>query len=194
MNAVGTSFEVGGFKPIDRRYALAAPVVKSLPTTGTRDGDRIQYIATAAVTGAYQDAIWNFIYNAAAGYWYNSGSSPMIREIDTQETTASVTYANLATSGPAMVVPFIGDYLFTYGCLLVNSGAGNVSAMSPDLGSGAVDADNVLVVGQNNASVSRPRAKTIAAAATTVTCKYRVTAGTGTFEKRFLNVLPLRVH
>lgn len=156
------------------------------------DGEVVRYKALAAATGAYSDALWTFVYSAVDAYWYNAGCMPIVREIDTQETTASATYANLLTTGPALVLPFAGDYLFFYGCLAVNSGAGNVSAISPDFGPGAVDADNALVVGQNNASIDRPRVKTIVAAGSTVTCKYRVTAGTGTFEKRFLNVTPLR--
>lgn len=187
---------IAGGAPVDRRYALTTQLplaVTKLPLN-PRDGDLIRYIATAAATGAFQDAIWNFAYNKAAGYWYNSGSSPLVREIDTAETTVSLTYVNLATVGPQITLPFIGDYMFTYGAVLVNSAAASLSLLSVDFGSGAADPDNVVVLGANNVSASRSRAKTIVTAGFTSAMKYRVTGGTGTFEKRFLNVLPLRIH
>lgn len=180
-----------------RATSSAQALVKTLPTA-PHDGDRILYWARATATGAFADVRWPLIYDALSTYWYPEGAAdPMITEVDTAETTVSTAYANLATVGPRLTIPLRGDYHFLYGGLAINSNAGEVAAISLEWGAGptALDVDNALELGAagGGASVSRPRAQTISANGQIVTSKYRVTAGTGTFSKRFLNARPLRV-
>lgn len=194
----GSSFKVGGAHPVDRRYALAGPIVTSLPSTGSRDGDTIRYRATAAATTSPFDVIWTLVYDSASGYWFPVGSPPLFKEVDSSggETTTSTSYVNLATTGPALTLPLAGDYMFAYGCESLTNTNASAALMSPDFGGGATNLDEVAVQGAAStvASQSRNRAKTITAGQT-VTLKYAVTgAATATFLFRWLNVQPLRVH
>lgn len=195
MNA-GTSFKVGGAQPVDRRYQLRASTVTALPGNQA-DGTVIRYKATAVATGAASNVWWTLAYDATDAYWYPVGApSPLTAEIDAAagETTASTSYTNLATSGPGFTLPLAGDYLFTYGCFAFDTST-NAAIMSVDFGSGAADADEVLVTGTGAISVARTRRKTGFAASSAILSKYRTgPAGTATFAFRWLTATPIRVH
>lgn len=186
-----------GGASIDRRYARAAPVVTALPTISSSDGDIVQFKALATATGASVDARWMLVYDAASGYWYPIGAVPLVKEIDTAQSTTSSTYADLATVGPSIAAPLLGDYLITFGAETVNNTASSTSLMSIDAGGGAVDADSIALASAGaTASISRPRLKTAVTFGFGITAKYKASGGVGTsfFANRFLNVLPLRVH
>lgn len=180
----------------DGLYASKPSTVTALPTIA-KDGQVIRYRAQAATTGALADVVWVLTYDAASSYWIPT-SAPLVAEVDSAagETTTSTSYANLATVGPSLILPFAGDWKFTYGCFAFDTST-NSALMSVDFGGGggAVDADEVAVGGTNAMSASRIRVKAIPAASTTVTAKYRTgPAGTATYAFRFLNAEPMRVH
>lgn len=142
---------------------------------------------------------WEFVYRTADTYWYFIGGPPLTSEVTTTESTASATYAALTTPGPAVVIPFAGDYRVTIEALVsMNATVGDTAFMSYDIGgTGAVDADSGETQAQATANVfqgvvSRSRVKT-GLTAVTLTSKYRTSAGTPSFRYRLMTVLPVRV-
>lgn len=142
---------------------------------------------------------WMFRYHAGSSNpdkWEFMGGAPGMTEVNTSETTASATYAALTTAGPSFTIPRSGVYAVAIGCATGLSTLGE-GRMSYDIGgTGAVDADSTIAASSsatNRYSVSAERPKTIAAAATALVAKYRVTTGTGTFLDRWMRVIPVRV-
>lgn len=139
--------------------------------------------------------MWMFMYRSAVNDWEFLGGSPLIAEVATAETTTSTTYAALATAGPLIALPFAGDWVVEIGAYISNSGDGNSSLMSYDIGAtAAVDADALEYARGTSLSamggtfLRRKQGFT----AVTLTPKYRVSAGIGTFKKRRISVLPVR--
>lgn len=173
---------------------LLPPVVTALPTTGPGvgsalvDGQECYYVADSTA-----GVVWHLKYDATSTKWRFVGGAPLFKTVDTSESTASSTYAALATAGPAIAIPFAGDYIVEIGHGGVN--AGSQTIMSYDVGAtAAVDADFVISPGGggNITHVSRSRTKTLAAGIT-LTSKYRVTSGTGSFRERWMKVTPVKV-
>jgi hypothetical protein len=137
---------------------------------------------------------WLLQWSAKAAKWLFVGGSSAFAEVTTSETTASATYAALATAGPSFTVPRAGDYIVRIG-MEVNVGVASNLAMSYDIGgTGAVDADGVLItIGAAGYffSTSRTRKKTSLAASTALVAKYKTSAGTATYRSRWLEVLPV---
>ena len=139
--------------------------------------------------------MWLFMYRSAVNDWEFIGGAPLFAEVTTAETTASATYAALATAGPAIALPFIGDWMVEIGCLTGNSTATAVQFMSYDIGgTGAVDADSSRPHGPiaNNLMTAYRQRRKQALTAVTLTAKYKVNAGTGTFQDRWMAVTPIR--
>lgn len=117
-------------------------------------------------------------------------------EVVTAETTASTSFANLTTVQSVVVtIGTNGLLLVGYSTQITNSGGG-VSSAAPAL-SGAntyaanID-DGVINVGTSLMSVGRTKLFTgLTAGSTTVTLKFYVSSGTGTFSRRALWALPL---
>jgi hypothetical protein len=170
------------------------------------NGDRCIYTADAT-----NGVTWEFMYRAASASaykWEMIGGGHLWSEVVTagDESTASTTYVALTTAGPAITLPLAGDYDVEIGFMgYVNTSSAR-AVMSYDIGgTGAVDADAVgLVMDSAGVGVhrqNRPRRKTIAAAATTLTSKYKlVGSGTATFRGsneygggRFIRAIPVRV-
>lgn len=128
-------------------------------------------------------------------------TSPVGAVVDTAQTTASTSYTDLATAGPAVTVTIgsTGKALVTFSADMSNtnaaaenrmsyavSGATTTAAadaislnfVSPSAGTGGNSGMTVLLTGLN-------------AGSTTFTAKYRVNAGTGTFQRRRLSATPL---
>ena len=110
--------------------------------------------------------------------------------IFTQESTTSVTYTDLATTGPQLTGLSDGRYLVMFGCQVANIGAGEAASMSIDTnGNGAVDADSCVIEPATHATIMRAVSKDLNTGGNnTFTCKYRVNAGTGDFLRRWLVV------
>jgi len=118
----------------------------------------------------------------------------LFAEVTTEETTTNISYAALATAGPSITIPAAGDYIVEIGFGGMGSAIGIGVAMSYDIGgTGAVDADRVYfetqVASQRLPHASRARQKTLVAV--TLTAKYKVTSGTGTFRDRWMRVTRL---
>lgn len=166
----------------------AGPTTTATLPTGAVNGQDFYYQLGSG------GGVWHFKYNLSSGKWDLAGGAPLFAEVVTSETTASVTYAALATAGPSVTVPFVGDYDVEIG--FGGNNAGGVAIMSYDIGgTGAVDADFVISAtnGANTNHGSRTRRKTGLAASTALVSKYRANAGTGTFRDRWISVLPVRV-
>jgi len=139
-----------------------------------------------------------------AGSYFATTSSNVIAEriiqhvsVSTQETTTSTAYTNLTTTGPVAVATTGPRAVVSLSCQLSNSTVGGESYMGVDLsGSTTLAADDNTAVFHTSATSGAyvqcsyvimigPTAGT-----TTFTAKYRVSAGTGTFQRRRITVLP----
>jgi hypothetical protein len=117
--------------------------------------------------------------------------------VATSQTTTSTSYTDLATSGPAVTVTVGANGILLVSCFatLTNSGsaAQNVSfelsganTMTPsDEYSGSISSGSVATTGRTVILTG------LNPGATTVTAKYRVVAGTGTFLRRSISAVPL---
>lgn len=169
----------------------------ALPTVAY-DGMRVSFIADAS-----NGVEWALKYKSAEPTykWRFLGGPPLYAEVATNESTASATYAALATPGPSVVVPRSGDYVVDHGYWAQGTGSiTGESYMSYDIGgTGAVDADAVIAgvsAGGTLAEASgmRRRVKSGLVAAATLTGKYRVPgAATMNFGNRWLSIIPRRV-
>lgn len=108
--------------------------------------------------------------------------------ISTSETTTSTTYADLATTGPTLSGLPDGKYLFLFSGFVTNSLAGNGSLMALSVnGATPADDDSAAMNGTSGTTVTGFLIATLANAGnSTVTAKYRVGGGTGTFQRRKL--------
>ena len=176
-------------------WPVGPPLVTSLPTNPV-DGQEVYYLADAA-----NGVMWRLRYRAASASiykWEVIGGAPLYVEITTQESTASITYVGLTTAGPSIALPLAGDYIVEQGLGGYNNAASAwADYMSYDIGgTAAADADavtlgsNVSTVGQGNAA--RARRKN-GLGAVTLTSKYKVSGGTGTYNNRWMRVTPVRV-
>jgi len=123
---------------------------------------------------------------------------PDAARVDTSETTASTSYADLATSGPAVTSTVFNRALIVLSSNLENDTAGAVCAMSYALTGAEVSSatDNRALLYESGAAndllgATWAEVRTgFTSGSTTFTAKYRVTAGTGTFRRRNLSVIP----
>lgn len=117
--------------------------------------------------------------------------------VATSETTGSTTYVQLTTTTDAVTVSIgtSGACLLVLTCDIANSGA-NFSAMSYTISGAntftANDTNALANSGTTELAMSWSTVLTgLTAGSTTFTAKYRVSAGTGTFKRRFISVIPL---
>lgn len=180
---------------LDTISALRPPVVSVLPGAPV-DGQEIYYLADP--TGG---VIWHLRYrsaSASAYKWECIGGSPLVSEVATSQSTASTAYAELTTAGPAVGIPLAGDYLVTTEARISNATTGAYGYMSYSIGAAtALDADSIAVRASATTApddnASRTKLKTALVAGAGLLAKYRVTAGSGTFEQRAMRALPVRV-
>lgn len=164
----------------------------TLPTNPT-DGQEVYYAAAAG-----SGVIWHLRYRAAASgsyKWDVLGGPPLISSVAADESTTSTSYTGTGFTALTVVLPLAGDYVIDVGARSYNSGAGT-NYMSYDIGgTGAVDGDstqwNVSAAGQG-APGSRSLLKA-GLAASTLTAKHKVSAGTGNFAERWIKATPVRL-
>lgn len=148
--------------------------------------------------------VWHFRYRADSTSlfkWEAVGSQEgLFTEVVATEATTFVgsptSYTNLTTVGPIIQIPLTGEYRIEHGAAIGNTAAAT-SYMSYlyDGVNDALDAHSARVTagaGQG-ASVSRRRRITPLLAGAVVVARYRVSAGTGVFADRWIDVRPLRV-
>ena len=129
----------------------------------------------------------------------NLGVTRSTQNVATGETTTSVTYTDLATSGPAVTITptnaVATDQIILYSATMDTSSAGNRSFMSPAIaGAAASDIDAQINTSGGASQPYRNSAHalpTAVASGSTHTAKYRVTAGTGTFADRRISAFTL---
>ena len=109
----------------------------------------------------------------------------------TEETTASVTYTDLATAGPTLTGLPDGQYVIFFGSSVDNSDAAGASIVSVQINAtGASDDDRTGGTGTVAVNATRGVVKTLNAGGNnSITMKYRVGAGTGTFGLRWMFAL-----
>jgi len=157
------------------------------------DGQEIYYAASPG-----SGVIWHLRYRAAASgsyKWDVLGGPPLISSVAADEGTTSATYTSTGFTALTVVLPLAGDYLIEMGSRSYNSGAG-INYMSYDIGgTGAVDGDSIqwgFTAGGQGTPGSRSLLKA-GLAASTLTAKYKVSAGTGNFAERWIKATPVRL-
>lgn len=175
--------------PVTAANMVGAVQGTTLPTSPV-NGQDYYYVADAT-----NGVVWHLKYRSASASsykWEFVGGPPLRAYVATAEGTASLTYVALATAGPSVTVPLAGDYDVSIGSVSTNTGA-NTNLHGFDVGAtGAADAESCRG-NQQQTSGSFVVRKTALAASTALVSKYRTTGGTGTWEKRWMEVLPVRV-
>ena len=119
---------------------------------------------------------------------FNQFTVKSATNINTAETTASVSYVDLATTGPSLTELPDGQYLVLFGC--ASSNTTDTSLMSISINGASVTSDtdpgSCESSGGLNTSVMSFFTTTLSAGSNSLVAKYRVTAGTGTFFYRRL--------
>lgn len=127
--------------------------------------------------------------------------TPVHAEDFNSETTTSTTYTNLATVGPAVTATTGSRALVFITADIDNNTGGNKSLMSfavTGASTVAADDNNSIMIKAETASstfiarMSGFRMLTgLTPGSSTFTAKYRVNGGTGTFNERYIFVMPL---
>lgn len=182
--------------PWAAQRSLVGPPVASVPyvtfidSTPTAEQE-IYYEADPAKGSA-----WHLKWIAALSKWVFLGGSALSAEVVAGETTSSTTYADLATVGPQVVIPQAGIYEILIGAATSNSAANGQNHMSLAFGAtGAVD--NEIAHAQSaTANAVVPVVRTMPRTITgtfpmTLTAKYKVTTGVGSFSRRYMVVRPV---
>lgn len=146
---------------------------------------------------------WTFRYNAGSASsfkWEFAGGPFMRASVATSESTSGTTFGDLTTVGPSLALVRAGDWQIWWGALAQTTVNGSDSSMGYALSGGTTLAANNPVVyayvpgGQHNTAGMMTDLKTGIAAATTATAKYKTsTAGTASFQNRWISAQPLRI-
>lgn len=163
----------------------APPSGTVLPASPT-DGQLFVYTVAAGTA-------WLLRWRTAISRWEFLGGPPLAAVVETSETTASTTFADLATAGPTVIAPLAGDYNIT-----VEARAGSTAAseqlMGPNVdGVNPTDAASARWGSPtaNNQWFGRQRRTVVNLGANaTVKAVYRTTAGTATFDRRRIEITP----
>jgi hypothetical protein len=116
--------------------------------------------------------------------------------VQTQETTTTTSYVDLATAGPAVTLTTAGHALVTLSCQGFNNTASDSAAMSFAISGAttlaAADNNSVVITSTSNQSGTMVFYVATTAGNNTFEAKYRaVTGGTATFLRRNITVMPL---
>lgn len=161
------------------------------------DGQEIYYVADAT-----NGIVWHLKFRAASASaykWEFVGGAMLMHDLQATgtETTGSTGYTDITTTGPTLTAPLAGDYMIDYGMQYFTDTAfaGNFSALW--LGTASVVANSSCGGTPSNAnevhSAARSRSLFGLAASQEVRMRYLVTAGTGSFSKRWMRMTPIRV-
>lgn len=142
--------------------------------------------------------LWHFRYNPASSSsykWEFIGGSPYEEKVDAGANTASTSYADLG--GPGVSAPRAGDWLVTFGAVVMSPTLGFVTYTS--LAIGATAATDALAAEWGPTAASHPntimrsvRLDAVAASAL-VALRYKVSANNATWFKRWIHLAPIRV-
>jgi hypothetical protein len=126
--------------------------------------------------------------------WERYLGRPVIATVATSEGTATTSYTDLATSGPAvtMTTGTVAEVTLT---AAISNSAANLSGMSFAVSGAstvpAADSRAVIVTGTSQMRVSVTTVMSVTAGSNVFTAKYRAAAGTATFVNRELIVRPI---
>lgn len=174
--------------------AVLTPLVTELPIAPA-DGDEIRYHADATV-----GVVWSFRWRAAVQIWEFTGGMPLIGRTDTLETETSTTYDDLSggVTGPSIVLPFAGDYVIELGTQCFNNTVNGSCFMAPQTTTTAAANVNAILHTSSTANAFGTPCRTDVtftgqSAGETLIAKYQVSAGTGSFLRRWIKCRPIRV-
>lgn len=142
---------------------------------------------------------WSLRYNAGSGSsykWEFVGGSPATANVDASQTTASGSLVDLATAGPSFTLPRAGDYVVSWGAEVANTAAGNsnvLAVMKAGVEQARINGVSMIAGAGFLLRAQRTFKVSGAAASELLKLQYAVSGGTGTFEKRDLQVAPTRV-
>jgi hypothetical protein len=177
-------------EPPDPR-GLPATTVTALPGSPTLG--QSCWFQTAGMAALAVPVSWLLVYDGAK--WVPFGATPILAEQPASVSTTSLTYT--LTSGPDIGVPAIGVYKVATGARMHNSSAGCQAIMSYAIGAtAAVDGDNMdnYNGSAHTVAANYARSMTKTLAAVTLASRYRAgVAGTAFFEKRWMELTPLRL-
>jgi hypothetical protein len=182
----------------DRRpWAGGVPSYETSLPSPAADGQEIYYRADSTNGVIWHLRFRNVFNGGSATYpWEFIGGSPLTSAVATSENTASTTYVDLSTSGPSVTAPLAGDYILQFGAEMLNNGA-NINLMSVSIGGAAASDTESSESGASAANKVlygfRETYRTGVSASTAFTAKYRTTAGTASFRRRQMKLLPVRV-
>jgi hypothetical protein len=140
--------------------------------------------------------LWHFRYRAGSGSaykWEFLGGPPVISYVDTDQTTTSGTFADLATV-QSITIPLAGEYDVEVSCGVYNVGAQAQQSFAAIRPGGAqiarVDATGITAYGMGPV-IGRGRAAIGAAEA--VKMQYATNTGTAHYFNRRMTIYPVRV-
>lgn len=150
---------------------------------------------------------WMFRFNNGSlntDKWECIGGSFAYAVVDTQESTTSAAYVDLATVGPSITCPRSGVYVVGFGAAKGFTSNLNNEIMSfSNGGTAASDTDAAFAQGFDTGSgaafgcLTTERRVTVAAAGDIIRSKYRINVAgggnTANFAGRWLRVMPVRV-
>lgn len=174
-----------------RTWTSSEVVTASIMNTHVRDN--FNETAPAQVTAASQIVV-------SDGANSLTTRSPVEDEVNTSESTASTSYTDLTTSGPAVTATTGTSALVFYQAQMSNTSSTGINYVSMAISGATTNSANdnrAIIYEQPGASDKDIRmavyefATALTAGSNTFTLKYRVSAGTGNFNKRGIAVLPL---
>jgi hypothetical protein len=143
---------------------------------------------------------WQFVYDTTDGTtypWLFIGGSAMSSSVATDQSTASTSFADLATTGPDVTLPLAGDYKIEIAAAMYSSIGGEYTLASYDVGGTAAGDDWSANHWSTTNVISHPAYMsynwTGLSASTLVRAKYRTPSGTANFRNRRLSATPVRV-
>ncbi len=184
---------------LSQMYGVTPPVLVQpgmrLPVAG-QDAQTVDALVDLA-----NGVVWSFRFTSAIGVpyqWAYRGGSSLRSYVDANENTASTTFADLASIGPKITIPFSGDYDVFFGA---SPNAGSTSSttgfMGVSVGGGApaVPLLRVLMPGSGNINMSLDTQTRLTGvtAGQTITAQYKIAGGGNMdFTERWMTITPIR--
>lgn len=142
--------------------------------------------------------------NDEGGYFVVDDTNSIVQRlaekayVDASETTTSTSFVDLATVGPQVTVTSGVRAIVWYASQVSNSGAGGISRVAIDISGATTQSgqDSQSLFFESTAANDAYNASqvvffdTLTGGSNTFTLKYRVSAGTGTFTRRRIVVMP----
>ena len=143
------------------------------------------------------NTIWQFRFDngiADAYKWIYTGGPPLSNTFPGSASTASTSFVDLNSGAPFVTVPRPGVYRVDFGAVQQNT-ASAIDFSGIHYGTAPADEDacsSKIAVG-DAVSLARTVFHTVTSANQIIKHQYRVSAGTGSFNARWLAVTPIRL-